>query len=81
MDQKDRPIVAHLRRNEDGIMETHLLSSHLEGVARRATVFADKFGNGDWSRIAGLWHDLGKYNPEWQEYIRANNGEYEDGQE
>jgi len=21
-------------------------------------------------------HDLGKYNPEWQEYIRKNNGDY-----
>lgn len=25
----------------------------------------------DWGYLAGLWHDLGKFPPEWQEYLRA----------
>lgn len=28
------------------------------------------FGAGEWGRLAGLWHDLGKYRPGFQAYIR-----------
>jgi len=68
--------VAHLRENPDGTWGTHDLNEHLIRVAEKAASFADEFGNGDWVKAAGLLHDLGKYNPEWQEYIRKNNGDY-----
>jgi CRISPR-associated endonuclease/helicase Cas3 len=40
--------------------EWHLLEEHLKGTAELAASFADEFGCGEWGRIAGLWHDLGK---------------------
>jgi len=68
--------VAHLRENPDGTWGTHDLNEHLIRVAEKAASFANEFGSGDWVKTAGLLHDLGKYNPEWQEYIRKNNGDY-----
>ncbi|NNM55534.1 MAG: CRISPR-associated endonuclease Cas3'' [Spirochaetales bacterium] len=52
------------------------MREHLESVAALAKSFADKWGNGDWGWLAGLWHDLGKYKPAFQNYIRES-GDYE----
>jgi CRISPR-associated endonuclease/helicase Cas3 len=48
----------------------HELKEHLSDVAAYARGFADKFGAGELGYYVGLWHDLGKYNPEFQEYLR-----------
>lgn len=79
-----RKAVAHLRRDGDGIWLEHELNDHLSGVAHQAADFASEFGNADWAMAAGLLHDLGKYNPRWQDYIRKSNGDYledSDGQD
>ncbi|MDD4952904.1 MAG: CRISPR-associated endonuclease Cas3'', partial [Desulfovibrionaceae bacterium] len=47
------------------------LEGHLSGVAARGAEFAAAFGAGDWGRIAGLWHDLGKGSREFQDYLEA----------
>jgi len=47
----------------------HLLSAHLHKVANRAKALAEKFGAGELGYYAGLWHDLGKYNPKFQAYL------------
>jgi CRISPR-associated endonuclease/helicase Cas3 len=39
-------------------------------VAAGAAANAAHFGGEDWARLAGLWHDLGKYRPGFQRYIR-----------
>jgi CRISPR-associated endonuclease/helicase Cas3 len=49
--------------------EWHSLQAHLEKVADRAEKLADKFKAGKIAYYAGLWHDLGKYNPEFQKYL------------
>lgn len=54
----------------DGVW--HLLDDHLQGTARRAAGFANAFGASEWGRLAGLWHDLGKFAPRWQAYLRAS---------
>jgi CRISPR-associated endonuclease/helicase Cas3 len=42
----------------------------LRAVAGLASQFAESFGGGRWGYLAGLWHDLGKYRPGFQRYVR-----------
>lgn len=55
--------------------EAHLLNEHLREVARIAQEFASPLNSGNWAYLAGLWHDLGKYRPGFQQYIRQVNGQ------
>jgi CRISPR-associated endonuclease/helicase Cas3 len=48
--------------------------SHLQGVSDRAAAFGAAFESADWGRIAGLWHDLGKYRDEFQKYLEKAKG-------
>ena len=61
--------VAHAR---DG--EIHQLEDHLRKVGGLAETFAKEFDAGDWAYPAGLWHDIGKYRPAFQAYIRRGTG-------
>ncbi len=45
------------------------LERHLQEVAEMAGDFASAFGAREWGRLAGLWHDLGKYSREFQDYL------------
>lgn len=55
----------------------HLLSDHLTAVAQLAQVFGSEAvpngTNSQWAYLAGLWHDLGKYRPGFQRYLRASD--------
>lgn len=57
---------AHSQNHEGN---RHLLVDHLRGTARRAGLFADAFGASELASLVALWHDLGKFNPEFQEYL------------
>lgn len=48
----------------------HDLPEHLERVAALSQENASKFGAGELGRLAGLWHDIGKFNPDFQKYLR-----------
>ena len=48
------------------------LAVHLEKVAGLTAGFAERFGAAEWGRLAGLWHDLGKYRPEFQDRLRGS---------
>jgi CRISPR-associated endonuclease/helicase Cas3 len=50
------------------------LRQHLENVAELAAGFASAFDAADWARVAGMWHDVGKYSHAFQEYLRAAGG-------
>lgn len=69
--------IAHL--SEDG--RSQPLADHLVGTAQRAGEMAGAFGCGEWGRIAGLWHDLGKYSEDFQRMIRAAGGQETEAQE
>jgi CRISPR-associated endonuclease/helicase Cas3 len=62
--------LAHL--SEDG--RPHLLRDHLAAVGELAASFASRFGSAEWARLAGRWHDLGKYSAAFQARIRTANG-------
>jgi CRISPR-associated endonuclease/helicase Cas3 len=52
--------------------EWERLEDHLRGVADLASDFAAAFDARDWGYLAGLWHDLGKFLPEFQERLRGS---------
>ena len=71
----DQMYIAHAAQNADGSWRApHDLADHLIGVATLAAGHAQKFGAEDWARLAGTWHDLGKYRPVFQDYIRQKSG-------
>ncbi len=43
------------------VEDWHLLDEHLKDTAELAAAFAAEFGCSEWGRLAGVWHDLGKY--------------------
>ncbi|MEG1512395.1 MAG: CRISPR-associated endonuclease Cas3'', partial [Raoultibacter sp.] len=47
-----------------------LLRDHLESVAEQSAKFAAEFDSSEWGYIAGLFHDLGKYDQSWQDYLK-----------
>lgn len=59
--------------------EWQRLDCHLEKVASRAATFAATFEASSWARLIGLWHDLGKYSPDFQKYIRASSEAHLEG--
>lgn len=66
--------IAHVRLDEQEVWIEHSLESHLREVAILAAYFADAFRCEHWAKLAGLWHDLGKYRPGFQGYIRKASG-------
>lgn len=58
----------------------HVLADHLQAVAQLAAEFSKTFDAVEpalrWVWRAGLWHDLGKYRPGFQKYVRlADNAD------
>ena len=56
--------------NEDGIR--HGLVDHLIEVAKISGEFCMSFDSHDLGYYAGLWHDLGKFNPEFNRYLNGD---------
>jgi CRISPR-associated endonuclease/helicase Cas3 len=69
--------IAHIKKEDSGC-QIQTIEEHINGTATFASTFASKFQNVEWGRLLGLWHDLGKFSNEFQEYIKINSG-YEDG--
>ncbi len=70
-----KEFIAHVKKNpDDSWAEPHYLDNHLNSVAKKAGEFAAEFGNQDWGELYGYWHDLGKFLPAWQKYIRRESG-------
>lgn len=70
----DQIPLAHVRQDSRGQWQLHGLEEHLRAVGEIAAGFAEEFGASEWARLAGLWHDLGKYSSAFQGYIRRESG-------
>lgn len=68
------PPLAHVKQDANGAWQEHALEDHLWSVAELAGNFAGSFDGDEWARLAGLWHDLGKFRPAFQQYIRSASG-------
>ncbi len=69
MRPQDEPIA---RAAEDGRVQP--LREHLAAVAELAAQFGKELGCPEWARLAGMWHDIGKYSEEFQRYISQLSG-------
>jgi CRISPR-associated endonuclease/helicase Cas3 len=58
--------------NESG--KRHLLTAHLQAVASLTAAFAQKLGAEELGYRLGLWHDVGKFDPAFQEYLLSCEG-------
>ncbi len=75
----ERPrYVAHTRQGEPQ-SSWEPLEDHLQLVADGndsgllgSALFAEAFGAADWGRVAGLWHDAGKYSKAFQAYLNES---------
>jgi CRISPR-associated endonuclease/helicase Cas3 len=57
----------------EGLSPSHwqTLEDHLTSTAKRCGEMSKEFGCSEWGYLAGLGHDLGKFSPDFQRYIRA----------
>lgn len=62
---------AHTREGSLDQSEWQLLVEHLQNVAELSASFAETFDSHDWGRLAGLWHDVGKYQAAFQAKLRG----------
>jgi CRISPR-associated endonuclease/helicase Cas3 len=67
IDTDTNSFVAHL--HADG--RVHALAEHLAQVARLADQFCGDDASRALARLAGLWHDLGKYRPGGRQCIHS----------
>lgn len=74
MKQASQVYLAHIDQDVNGEWRHHDLLEHLSCVANLAAEFASEFDSADWAYFAGLWHDLGKYSKDFQQYIRNASG-------
>ena len=68
--------IFYAHTSDDGVPEETWqdLETHLKNTAGLAEARARFFGAGDWAYLAGLWHDLGKYRPAFQNKLFAASG-------
>jgi CRISPR-associated endonuclease/helicase Cas3 len=69
------PPKAHVAKDADGTWRApHDLAAHLDGVAKLSSGFARLFNGEVWAGRAARLHDLGKYQPTWQQYLGRVTG-------
>ena len=62
--------IAHVRKNNS----KQYLYEHLHGVGDKTYGFANKIGLGDYGKLIGVLHDIGKFSDEFQNYLKSAVG-------
>lgn len=73
----DVQFFAHSREGDFDTANWQPLQVHLAGVARLSEEFANTFGAARFGHLLGLWHDLGKYHPKFQERLHGATHRFE----
>jgi len=68
-----REYYGHSLQGRD-VGEWELLTDHLQLVEDYATLFAEKLNAEDWACLLARWHDLGKFDIRFQNYLLKENG-------
>ena len=63
--------LAHINHEDE---REQKLIDHLQGTAKLSEYFAAAFDEGNFGRLAGLYHDIGKYSTEFQKYLTNGGG-------
>lgn len=69
--------IAHIKTTKDGVKnieDTHPLKEHIHGVLEIAKSFSSDLKWHSHIELAALLHDIGKYQKDFQEYIRDDKG-------
>ena len=66
-------IISHIK-GSTGNWSIQSNEDHQRGVAELASRFADAFGMGEWGRVLGLLHDIGKERQSFQQHIKKESG-------
>ncbi len=59
----------YIAHTKNSLGKRHDLVEHLRAVADLAAEHAGAFGAEELARYLGLWHDVGKFNPKFKEYL------------
>ena len=62
--------IAHTKNH---LGRTHDLADHLKAASELAGRFAEAFGASEAARRLGLWHDVGKFHPSFQQYLAGQD--------
>lgn len=66
MSGSEREFMAHTPNSRG---KRHFLHDHLTAVAALTRDYSAKFAAGEIGYQLGLWHDIGKFNPQFQDYL------------
>lgn len=66
--------VAHVVKDSCGEFRIQTIEEHHAGVSLLASDFAGTFSSEEWGVLLGAWHDVGKYNKAFQDYIGIASG-------
>lgn len=66
--------IAHTYPDNNGGVKIQSLEEHLIQVSTLTGRFASSFDSQQWGELIGLWHDIGKLLPSFQQYIRQVSG-------
>lgn len=65
---EEKIVISHIK-GEPGNWSIQSNNEHQQGVATLAAKFADVFDMGEWGRVLGLLHDIGKEKTAFQQHI------------